>query len=440
MPDSSSKIAFDPVLQPEHLRWIVAQEGSRQTYGVPLAFHRLGALRMMYADIWCRYGRGLLRRGTAGTRALATRFHHGIPGELVVSFSPEAMLFKTWRHLRRENSDWAELSRAYCRFGHWYANKIRRHLERVELDPRRDCFIGFNTNCLELMDMLRARGIYTVIDQVDPARIEEDIVLEELERWPGWASAPDRMTREYWQRIETEWKAADAVLVNSEWSRQALVRQRLAAEKIIVVPLAIDVSADHVLAPIHTEGPLKVLWLGNIILRKGIQYLVEAARKLARHKVEFLLAGPIGISRQAIQSFPASMKLLGRVTRDQLGAYYRKAHVFVLPTISDGFAVTQLEAMAHGLPVITTPNCGNVVTDGVDGFIVPIRDSGALAVAIARLDADRPLLRTMSANTLVTVQKYDLPSNARLIQELVSRQKMASRLQNGAGAPVSRCV
>jgi glycosyltransferase involved in cell wall biosynthesis len=93
-----------------------------------------------------------------------------------------------------------------------------------------------------------------------------------------------------------------------------------------------------------------------------------------------------------------------------------------LPTISDGFAITQLEAMAHGLPVITTPNCGQVVTDGVDGFIVPVRDSQALADAIARLDGDRPLLRTMSANTLLTVQKYDLPSNARLIGDLVSHR------------------
>ncbi len=424
MPEVSATAASDPVTDPEQLRWIIAQEGSRQTYAIPLAFHRLGALRMMYADIWCRFGRDWLRRGNAGTRALATRFHPEIPGELVVSFSPAAMIAKTWQHFRRSRLNSGELSQAYCRFGHWYASRIRRHLERVDLDPARDCFMGFNTNCLELMDTLKARGVFTVIDQVDPARVEEDMILEEIERWPGWANAHDRMTADYWQRIETEWKAADAVLVNSEWSRQALVRQGLRPEKIIVVPLAINVAADHMPEPVNPEGPLKVLWLGSIVLRKGIQYLVEAARKLARHQVEFLLAGPLGISRQAIASFPANMKLLGRVTRDQLGAYYRQAHVFVLPTLSDGFAVTQLEAMAHGLPVIATPNCGNVVTEGVDGFIVPIRDSGALAVAIARLDVDRPLLRAMSANTLVTVQKYNVPSNAILIQDLVCRRKM----------------
>jgi glycosyltransferase involved in cell wall biosynthesis len=425
VPEVSAKAAFDPPSCPERLRWIIAQEGSRQTYGIPLAFHRLGTLRMMYADIWCRFGREWLRRGTAGTRALATRFHPEIPGNIVVSFSPAAILAKTWQHFRRSCVNSGELSRTYCRFGQWYANKIRRHLERVELDPARDCFMGFNTNCLEFMDVLRKRRIFSVIDQVDPARTEEEMVLEEVERWPGWASAPDRMTDEYWRRIETEWKAADVVLVNSEWSRQALVRQGVQPEKISIVPLAIDVAANHVLEPVNPEGPLKVLWMGSIVLRKGIQYLVEAARKLARHKVEFLLAGPLGISRQAMASFPSNMKLLGRVTRDQLGAYYRQAHVFVLPTLSDGFAVTQLEAMAHGLPVIATPNCGNVVTEGVDGYIVPIRDSGALAASIAQLNADRRLLRAMSANTLVTIQKYNIPSNAVLIQAMVSQRRAA---------------
>jgi len=62
------------------------------------------------------------------------------------------------------------------------------------------------------------------------------------------------------------------------------------------------------------------------------------------------------------------------------------------------------EAMAHGLPVVTTPNCGRVVTDGVDGLMVPARDGQALAEAIEQLDDDRSLLRKMSENALQTVK------------------------------------
>jgi glycosyltransferase involved in cell wall biosynthesis len=193
------------------------------------------------------------------------------------------------------------------------------------------------------------------------------------------------------------------------------------------VPLAIDLSRHESLEPVRAESPLTVLWLGSVILRKGIQYLVQAARTLQKHRIEFLIAGPVGISEQALRSFPANMKILGRVTRDRLSEIYRQAHVFVLPTLSDGFAITQLEAMAHGLPVIATPNCGQVVTDGVDGFILSARDSEALASRLAQLAATPYLVRSMSANALLKAKQYDLPSNARLIDERVEEHRQAAQ-------------
>lgn len=410
-------------------RWIVAQEGSRQSYAVPIAFHRLGMLRLFYADIWCRFGRPALQRGPKGTRALATRFDAELPGDKVISFSPGAIATRSLDHFRRTRMSPSEMADVYCRFGQWFATRVREHLEGIEVDPERDFFFGFNTNCLETLELLREREVFTIVDQVDPGRVEEDIVQQEVETWPEWSNFPDRMPQSYWDRLKDEWDCADLVLVNSEWSADALVMQGVAREKIITVPLAIDVARDHVLEPVNPTGNLKVLWLGTVILRKGIQYLVEAARLLKNKKVEFLLAGPIGISERAVQSFPPNIRLLGRITRDKLAEIYRQAHVFVLPTISDGFAITQLEAMAHGLPVIATPNCGRVVTDGLDGFIVPARDSVALAEAITRLDDDRDLLCEMSANTLRTVASYDLPSNGRMIHELTLQHR--EQMRNG---------
>jgi glycosyltransferase involved in cell wall biosynthesis len=400
-------------------RWIVAQEGSRQSYAVPLAFHRLHSLRLFYVDIWCRRGRSLLRKGPKGTRALATRFHPEIPPDLVVSFGRAAILTRALDHFRRERLSPTRLAEVYNQFGRWFASRVRGHLESLELDPERDFFFGFNTNCLEALELLKERKIFTVVDQVDPGKVEEDMVLEEAERWPGWTRVDGRLPQSYWDRLKTEWDLADLVLVNSDWSAQALIRQGVAPGKIVVVPLAIDLDANHVLEPINPEGTLKVIWLGSIILRKGIQYLIEAARRLQTQKIEFLLAGSLGISEEIVRGFPSNIKVLGRITRDQLSRVYKQAHLFVLPTISDGFAITQLEAMAHGLPVIATPNCGQVVTDGVDGLIVPVRDSAALADAIVRLESNRGLLREMSSNALRTVARYDLPSNARMIQELI---------------------
>ena len=236
-------------------------------------------------------------------------------------------------------------------------------------------------------------------------------------------------TQSYWDRIAAEWDAADLVLVNSQWSADALTKQGVPEDKIIIAPQAIDFARSHTTAPVVAQGPLKVLWLGSIILRKGIQYLVEAARLLQKRKIEFLVAGSLGISDAAVASFPENVKTIGRITRDQLHDIYRQAHVFVLPTLSDGFAITQLEAMAHALPVVATPNCGRVVTDGVDGFIVPARDSQALAEALVRFDNDRNMLRAMSENALRTALRHDLPSNGIAIQKLVREYRDNQRMK-----------
>lgn len=410
---------------PSSLRWIVAQEGSRQSYAVPVSFHRLGQLQRMYTDVWCRWGRGLLRHGPAGARSLATRFEPSLPSARVVSFNSGAILGRSLYHFRRHQYSSEDHAQEFIRFGRWFAERVRRELVRSDLAPGRDVFFGFNTNCLETLEDLKQRGVFTVVDQVDPGRVEEELIMEEVKRWPGWTTTPDRLPKAYWDRLQREWELANLVLVNSEWSAHALVQQGVPAEKIIIVPLAIDLARDHRSTPVKPQGRLKVLWLGSVILRKGIQYLVEAARRLQGEDIEFLLAGPLGIAPEVVRTFPPSIKLLGRITRDQLSAVYEQAHVFVLPTLSDGFAITQLEAMAHGLPVITTPNCGRVVTDGLDGLIVPPRDSLALAEALAAVNADRDWLCDMSRNALQKVRSYDLPSNAQLINALVMRRMVS---------------
>ena len=199
------------------------------------------------------------------------------------------------------------------------------------------------------------------------------------------------------------------------------------------MPVAYEVRDDGSLQgrvkPVKT-GPLTVLWLGTVNLRKGIPYLVGAARLLQRTNIRFIVAGPIEISRHALAGAPANISFVGRVTRDQAADYYRQADVFVLPTISDGFAITQVEAMAHGLPVITTPNCGRVVTPAIDGLVVPVGDERALAEAIAKLDADRQLLHEMSLQAVVKARTFRLPRQAAQIDQAMrevreSRQSAA---------------
>jgi glycosyltransferase involved in cell wall biosynthesis len=316
----------------------------------------------------------------------------------------------------------------YLRVGRWFASSVARDLSRRRLNAANDVFFGFNTGCLETFNMLRERGVPTICDQIDPAMVEEELVHQESVKWPGWQKAAGRIPEVYWQRMREEWAAASMILVNSNWSKQALIKQGVPPEKVFIVPVAYEADRTHVPTRRNFSGPITVLWIGTVNLRKGIQYLIESAKLLVNNdNIRFVVAGPLAISDEAVKSAPNNMRFLGRITRDQTEEMYRQADLFVLPTISDGFAITQVEAMAQALPVITTPNCGEVVTDGIDGFIVPVADPATLATAILTLETDRKLLREMSYRALDKSAHFYLPRQAQLVEEAVNNFRAGRR-------------
>jgi glycosyltransferase involved in cell wall biosynthesis len=255
---------------------------------------------------------------------------------------------------------------------------------------------SYDTTALELFRWAKLRGAVCVLGQMDASRLEAELVCGEEKRWAGWALQTTKIPEAFFLRREAEWCIADRIIVNSRWSFDSLIKQGVPAEKLVIIPLCYEAndpmtsraSAADILGddPDGTPRPdcLRVLFLGQVILGKGIQYLVEAAEELQSESVQIDVVGHIGISDRAVRSAPSNLTFHGRCSRQQARFWYDRSGIFVLPTISDGFAITQIEAMAHGLPVIATPHCGQVVTDGADGFIVPARDSAALASAIRR--------------------------------------------------------
>lgn len=406
-----------------NLRWIVTQEGSRRNYSVPAAFCDLGMLRVLCTDIWCRAGpaHSYLKHGPRLARALAGRHHATIPNDRVISFTLGALARKATNFGKRRSGSRELLGHFWCDYGTWFASRSRSYLQRLDMDPGQDLFFGFNTGCLESIQWLRKQKVMCILNQVDPARVEEDLVAAEMECWPEWSASQGRLPERYWDRLKAEWDLATLVAVNSEWTRDALIKQGVAAAKMFVAPLGVDLkSAFRMLARPTSSGPLKVLWLGTVNLRKGIPYFIEAARLLINTRVEFMIAGELEIRREIVSTFPPNVRVQGPLPRIEVPNVLVKSDVLVLPTLSDGFGVTQLEAMSQGVPVIATPNCGRVVTNGVDGFIIPPRDSQALADVLANLASHRGLLREMSRQAQISVRRFDLPANIRPILAAVS--------------------
>ncbi|MDP8963805.1 MAG: glycosyltransferase family 4 protein, partial [Cyanobacteriota bacterium] len=200
----------------------------------------------------------------------------------------------------------------------------------------------------------------------------------------SWQPAPPH----YWVNWQEECSLADRIVVNSLWSSQALEQAGIAANKLDIIPLAYEPpeqAHDFVRtypAAFSAERPLRVLFLGQVILRKGIAALLEAAQTLRNQPIEFWLVGSQGIARPSQTQQQERVRWMGSVPRSATAKYYQQADVFLFPTLSDGFGLTQLEAQAWKLPVIASRFCGAVVKDRVSGLILQEVTGEAIANAL----------------------------------------------------------
>lgn len=404
------------------MNWICIQLGAREHYAIPRALKASGRLETLFTEFWAG---PLWRRLAIGPlRPFATRFHPDLEDACVTDWMWRTLWRDFGEKLKIGNRK-SEIGNDYRRFirdGKWFSETVLDHLARLNADLRGTVVFSYDTTALELFQWARERGAFCVLGQMDPNRVEVKLVQAEEKLWPGWAKTLEignGSLEEYFQRREAEWALADRVVVNSRWSFDALAAQGVPPEKLVEIPLCFEKKTETLKAEKRKAAePFRVLFLGQVILRKGVQYLVETAKLLRDEPVHFDVVGPSGISGDAMKSAPANVTFHGRADRDEAGGWYRRADVFVLPTISDGFALTQIEAMAHGLPVIATPNCGEVVTDGADGFIVPARDAGALAKAIRRYLAEPELLRGHGAAAFNKSKQFTLERLGARLAEL----------------------
>jgi glycosyltransferase involved in cell wall biosynthesis len=381
--------------------WIVSQVGNREHYAIARGLAQRNLLTTLVTDLWRPSWIPTDRVNQLKWKPLQRwmgRSSEGLVGK-VAHFNVESVLATAWHYGRRPK----ELYTGHIEYGRWFARKTARLISR---DRAAGVFFGYNTACLEALVVAKRRGLFTIVDQIDPAQEEWQLVEAERRRFPGWEAPPPEEPTSYWRRLRAEWDLADLVVVNSDWSREALLKQGVPPEKLAVVPLAYDPPSRSLHEPRRPDAPLQVLWLGTVTLRKGIPYLLEAAAKLPH--MQFHVAGPVLISPRVVRDAPSNVRFYGQVPQLLSGDHFRSADVFLLPTISDGFAITQLEAMAWGLPVIATAHCGKVVIDGHNGFVVPVRDADAIVSRLTALDGDRPRLAALSNNASASLAGFRL--------------------------------
>jgi len=308
----------------------------------------------------------------------------------------------------------------------WVGREFCRRVIRRGLGTAHGVYT-FNSAGLELLRSARAEGLFTVMEQTSaPAAIEDGLLaMEEAEHF-GWDPPRilDHKRLEFSERERMEWDLADLIVCGSEFVRNSIDMQKGPTNRCCVVPYGVDSSFAGQTRALASR-PLRVLTVGAISLTKGSPYVLAAARRL-KNVVQFRMVGKLPLAKARGQ-LAEYVDLTGPVPRASIHQHYKWADVFLLPSICEGSATVCYEALAAGLPVVTTPNSGSVVRDGLDGFIVPVRNADAIVERLEWLASAPGLLEDMSVNALqraaeFTVEKY----GERLLAALLAGGKLRS--------------
>ncbi len=170
-------------------------------------------------------------------------------------------------------------------------------------------------------------------------------------------------------------------------------------EKVMKIPYGVSLDRFRPSRP-PSPDTFDILFAGTVCLRKGVPYLIQAFQKLKHLRKRLRIAGTTEPETMAVLERIGldGVEVMGSLSQEKLAEYMSSSHVLVLPSIEEGLALVQAQAMACGCPLISSVNTGgeDLFQDGVQGFLVPIRSPEAIHERLAQLAGDPDLQQRMS--------------------------------------------
>ena len=347
-------------------KFIVIQKGSREYYAIPRSLIKTENLYCLITDLWFPYkvphfNRLLIKK-------ILLRFHPDLKEAKI--YSPNLI-----RHLKNfisnfnSQSSWDNTITTNNNFEDYTVRLINNISKEINQNT---IVFSYSYSALKAFKKCKEIGARTILGQINPGPEEEKLVKQEHKNFPYLKSNWEEAPKEFWQKWEKEIDLADRILVNSKWSKDCLTKHGISSNKIVEIPLIFKPAAFFK----NKKGSIKfnkkkfnILFLGNICLRKGIARLLIAMSFLKNQDIKLTLVGPTEIDPQAWDS-DSNIRWVGPVPASEIPSFFLSSDAFILPTISDGFALTQIESLAYNCPIIVSKNCGNIVENKVNGLLL----------------------------------------------------------------------
>ncbi|MCL1468532.1 glycosyltransferase family 4 protein [Argonema galeatum] len=257
---------------------------------------------------------------------------------------------------------------------------IDRHVSQHHLQGL-DAVYAYEDGAFTTFKAAKQQGILCLYDlPILFYRMSRDIQTQEANRFPEFASALQAANEPAWksERKEQEIQLADHIFVASSFVKNSLLEGGIKTEKISVIPFGAPI--DYFYPKPKTDKLFRALFVGRVGPRKGVHYLLQAWQQLQLPEAELLIVGINEFPEGYLEKYGDGVRYVPSVPHTSLNEYYSSANVLVLPSLVEGLPLVVLEAMACGIPIITTLNAGvsDIITNGVEGFIVPVRDVEAV--------------------------------------------------------------
>jgi glycosyltransferase involved in cell wall biosynthesis len=394
------------------MKFVAVQAGARDDYQLPWALAEAGMLECFVTDAYRQPGNHrLISALLSKVDAAKIRNCPAIDGERIIN-DPASFAWFTLEGVANKLLK----SRTLINLAH--SCKDRTLSLRALRESRLSGSKLFATSyyAADAFEILRRNGEKGLLFQVHPAPREvRRLLLEEIELQPV-ASASLSAERELatseleLERLSNEAKFAERVLCASEFTKKTLIAQGVDIRKISVCPYGVDFSNYKLRAPRSSfNRPLRLFWLGSLVQRKGLTYLLEAVKSFPSNCLELVCCTRSLPDKRILEYYSLSnITIKVGLTDKEMIAEMKRCDVFILPSIAEGFGHALAQAMAVGLPVIATNHtmAADCVDDGVEGFVIPIRSAVAIEEKIAWGIDNRAGLDAMGIKASQKIRAY----------------------------------
>lgn len=285
-----------------------------------------------------------------------------------------------------------------------YSKKLKKYISRDT-----QFFIGLSSFSLEALEHCKGQNIKCAVDHGSLHQLEErNLLQEEAKYWD--LPHPDDATPDWIIKKEhTEFMTADYIFLPSSAAKESFVKHGIPENKIFINPYGVNLSTFK--PGKKQDNVFRIVQVGNVTLRKGVLTLMEAFKIANIPNSELVFIGPLlnspEFKRKIDELKTDKIKFQGAVQQNELYKHFAQASVSCLASIADGFALVVVQSMACGIPAIVTENVGSkdIIKNGENGYVVPIRSPESLAKHLQFLAANPEKLKEMSDKALQTISE-----------------------------------